>query len=252
MQIEPSLPAGHRVARLAVEHLHVIPRHRDGGRPRLDRQQLDALGVAGDRPAGLGLPPVVDDRHTEGRRGPLVRVRVEPLAREVEGAEGGQVVVLDERRRRVLLLDGAEGRRRREQADRSVLGDDAPEGTGVRRPDRLALVEHRRRAGQQRPVDDVGVADDPADVARGEHRLARLHVVEVGHRPAQRHGVATAVAVDPLRLTGRARGVEDVERVGRGDRDAGPPLPGAASPDSNSPQSTSRPAARPAAAGAGG
>ena len=88
---------------------------------------------------------------------------------------------------------------------------------GVRRADRFALVEDRRRAHEQRRVDDVGVPDDPADVGRGEHRLARADGVDVGHRPGHRHRVATAVAHHALRLPGGARGVEDVERVGRRD-----------------------------------
>ena len=44
---------------------------------------------------------------------------------------------------------------------------------GVGRADRLALVEDGRAAGEQRRVDDVGVADDPADVGGGPVHLAR-------------------------------------------------------------------------------
>jgi hypothetical protein len=50
--------------------------------------------------------------------------------------------------------------------------------------------------------------------------VARLDVVDVGHRPPQRHGVAAVVAHDALGPPGRARGVEHVERVGRLDLDA--------------------------------
>ena len=64
------------------------------------------------------------------------------------------------------------------------------------------------------------MADDPADVAGGEQRLARRHVVDGLHRPAQRHGIPPAVAVDAFGLPRRAGGVEDVEGVGRGDRHA--------------------------------
>ena len=71
---------------------------------------------------------------------------------------------------------------------------------GVRGADRLALVDDGRRADEQRRVDDVGVPDDPADVGRGEHRLARPDVVEVGHRPGQRHRVAAGVAQHALGL----------------------------------------------------
>ncbi len=93
----------------------------------------------------------------------------------------------------------------------------APECAGVRRADGLALEQHRRVAVQQRPVDDVGVTDDPADVGRGPVDLARLDAVDVLHGPVERHRVAAVVAHDALRLAGRAGGVQNVERVGRVD-----------------------------------
>ena len=101
-----------------------------------------------------------------------------------------------------------------------VLGDDPPERAGVGGADRLALVEHGRGADDQRRVDDVGVADDPADVGGRPPHLAGVDVVDVRHRPGHRDRVAAVVAHDPLRLAGGAGGVEDVERVGRGDLDA--------------------------------
>ena len=51
---------------------------------------------------------------------------------------------------------------------------DPPEGAGIGRADRLALVEHRRAAVQQRRVDDVGMADHPADIGGAEIDLAGL------------------------------------------------------------------------------
>ena len=101
-----------------------------------------------------------------------------------------------------------------------VLRDHPPERAGVGRADRLALVEDRRAAVQQRRVDDVGVADHPADVGGRPEHLARLDAVDVLHRPVERDGVAAVVAHDALGLAGRARGVEDVERIGRRDRHA--------------------------------
>ena len=57
-EIAPSVPAD-RLA-VAVEHLDVIPGHRHRRRARLDRHRLEPAQVGGDRPAGLGPPPVVD------------------------------------------------------------------------------------------------------------------------------------------------------------------------------------------------
>ena len=118
----------------------------------------------------------------------------------------------------ILLADGADRRRRREERAHAVLGDDAPEGAGIRRSDRLALVHHRRAPGQERRVDDVGVADDPADVGRGPEDVAGVGVVDVRHRPLQGDRVAAVVADDALRPSCRARRVQDVERIGRRDR----------------------------------
>ena len=115
----------------------------------------------------------------------------------------------------ILLADGPDGRRRREERGHVVLLDHAPERAGVGRADGLALVEHGRRADQQRRVDDVGVADHPAHVGGRPEDLAGVHVVDVRHAPRERHCVSAVVAHDALRATRRARGVEDVERIGR-------------------------------------
>ena len=73
---------------------------------------------------------------------------------------------------------------------------------------------------KQRPVDDVAVADHPADVGAAPPDLARLDAVEVLHRPFQRDHMPAIVAHDALRLARRARGVEDIERIGREHRHA--------------------------------
>ena len=105
-------------------------------------------------------------------------------------------------------------------ATAAVLGDHAPERAGVRRADRLALVEDRGAAVQERRIDDVGVADHPADVGRRPPHFAGLDAVEIFHRPFQRDHVAAIVAHHALRPPGRARRVENVERIGRRDRHA--------------------------------
>ena len=103
----------------------------------------EAHRIAGDRPAGLGLPPVIDHGHFQQLLGPFDRRRIGALAGEEQRAEIRQVVLRDQLAVRVFLLDGAERGRRGEQRDALVLGDDAPERAGVRRADRLALVEDR-------------------------------------------------------------------------------------------------------------
>src|SRR5947207_706876 len=60
-----------------------------------------------------------------------------------------------------------------------MLRDDAPEGAGVRRADRLALVEDAGAAGEQRRVDDVRVADHPADIGGRPEHFSRPHDAEI-------------------------------------------------------------------------
>ena len=73
---------------------------------------------------------------------------------------------------------------------------------------------------EQRRVDDVAVADHPANVGGGPVHLTRLDAVEVPHRPFEGNQVAAVVAHHALGPPGGARGVEDVERVGGRDRHA--------------------------------
>ncbi len=163
---------------------------------------------------------MVHHRHAQDPLGPRHGVGVGPLAGEEQGAEAREVVALHQAGLRILLLHRPQRRRRGEQRHRPGLGDHAPERPGIGRADRLALVQHRGAAVQQRPVDDVGMAHHPADVGGAPVGLAGGDAVEVRHRPGQRHEVAAGVAHHALGLAGGARGVEHVERIGGGDRHA--------------------------------
>ena len=77
-----------------------------------------------------------------------------------------------------------------------------------------AFVEHLGHAVGERPVDDVAVAGDPADVGGAPVDVGLG--LEVEHRPmrVRRPGqVAAGRVQDPLRLAGGPGGVHDVERV---------------------------------------
>lgn len=99
---------------VSTQHLQVPARHRAGGRAGLDRQGLDAEAVGGDRPARLGLPPVINHRDAELLLRPAQGVGVAAFAGQEERAVLAQIVVADQTPRRVLLANGAEGRRRGE------------------------------------------------------------------------------------------------------------------------------------------
>ena len=214
LDADGSLVTGGRGVALLVEDPDVVAGHRHRGRAGLDRHRLQTAQVGGDRPAGLGLPPVVDDRDAEPFAGPLVGVGVEPLAGEEEGLQGAEVVLAHQLAVRVLLLDRAVCGGRREHRRDLVVADDPEEGARVGSADRLAFVQDRGGPGEEGCVDDVGVADDPSDVGRGEPHVPGTDVVDVRERPPQRDGVPAVVADDALGAPGRAGGVEDVERIG--------------------------------------
>jgi hypothetical protein len=152
--------------------------------------------------------------------GPFHGVRIGALAGEEQSAELRHVVARQQLRVRVLSLDGAERGRRRQHGNDAVLGDHAPHRAGIGCADRLALVKDRGAAMEQRRIDNIAVAHHPADIGGRPPHLARIDAVEVLHRPFERDHVAAIVAHYALRLAGRAGGINDVERIGGGDRNA--------------------------------
>ncbi len=178
-------------------------------------------GVMHDHP-GLRLPPGVDDGQTIGAdvlAVPDPRLRVDRLADGSEQPERREVVL-----RRVLRppLHVRPDRRRRRVQDRDAVAlDDVPPAILVGEVGR-ALVEDARRAVAERPVDDVAVSGDPADVRRAPVDVGvRLQVedVVVGGRRADQ--IARGRVSDALRLRGRPARVQEVEKVFRVHRLAG-------------------------------
>ena len=94
-----------------------------------------------------------------------------------------------------------------------MLGDHTPKCAGIRCADRLAFIENRRVAVEQRRIDDVGVAHDPAHIGGRPVHFSRLDAVYVLHAPFERNDVAAVVAHHTLWLAGGSRSVKDVERV---------------------------------------
>jgi hypothetical protein len=95
----------------------------------------------------------------------------------------------------------------------AVLLDDLPPAPAVGRV-RRALVEHLGRPVGQRTVDDVAVTGDPADIGGAPIDVGLGVQVEHVLMGEGRLGeVAAARVEDALRLAGRARGVEDEQRV---------------------------------------
>ena len=103
------------------------------------------------------------------------------------------------------------GRRGVEDVD-LVLVDHLPEA-GDRRIGRHALEHQRRRAVGERAVEDVGVAGHPADIGRAPVDVAVVVVEDVLVRDRGVDEIAAGGVQHALGLAGRARGVEDEERV---------------------------------------
>ena len=95
-QDDVAFRAGLDVPAGAVDDVEPEAGHRDAGRAGLDRQSVEAAGVGADGPAGLRLPPVVDHRNTEDPGGPVEGVGVQPLAGREQGAQAGNVVLVQE------------------------------------------------------------------------------------------------------------------------------------------------------------
>src|SRR6185437_8393146 len=180
------------------------------------RQCTEPDGVARDAPAGLRLPPMVDYGYAKNFLGPLNCRRVGTLAGEEKRAEFREVVFPDHFPFGIFLLDRAEGGGRGEQRDDAVLGDYTPESARIRRSHRLAFVKDRRAAVKQRRVDDIGMADDPADIRARPPYFAGRNAVEILHRPFESNQMAAIVAYHAFRNSSRAGRIKDVKRIGGG------------------------------------
>ena len=78
---------------------------------------------------------------------------------------------------------------------------------------RVALVHHPGGAVVERPVDDVAVAGDPADVGGAPVHRVGLHVEDVMVCRRDADQVAGGRVRDPLRLARRAARIEEVQQV---------------------------------------
>ena len=171
-------------------------------------------GQRGDHDsAGLGLPPGIDDRAAPVAHDVVVPepgLGVDRLADRAQQAERGPVGRLH--RAVALAHQGADrGRGGIEDVD-LVLVADLPEARRVGVVGQ-PLEHQRRRAVGERAVNDVAVPGDPANVggAPVDFAIAVVEDVLVRHRGVDH--VAAGGVQHPLRLSGRARSVEDEERI---------------------------------------
>ena len=103
------------------------------------------------------------------------------------------------------------GRRGVEQRD-LVLRDHVPEAARVRIR-RHAFEHDLGRAERERPIRDVAVAGDPADVGRAPEHVGRLPVEGPLHGLRGPQQIAAGAVLHALRLAGGAGRVQDEERM---------------------------------------
>ena len=156
---------------------------------------------------------MVDHRHIQLVLRPDDGVWVCALARKEQIFQRRGVIFGQQFSLRVCPLDRPERCRRGEQHLDLVILDHPPENPGIRGANRLALEQHSGTAHNQWRIDDIGMADNPAYVRCRPVNLARLCVIDIGHRPAKRDGMSTIVAHHPLGLAGCPGCIENIERV---------------------------------------
>ena len=102
-----------------------------------------------------------------------------------------------------------------------MFSNNAPKGRGIRCADRLAFEDDRCVAVSQRRITNIGMSNDPTHVRGGPKDIARIHIVDVFHRPVQRHQMASGGADNALWGAGCARGIENISRMITGHGHAG-------------------------------
>ena len=163
--------------------------------------------------AGFGLPPGVHDRAALAADVIVIPDPGFGIDRLADRAEQAQAL---ERMPRWQLRAPAHERanrgRRGVENVHAVLIDDGPEAVAIGEIGR-ALVHERSAAVGQRPVDDVGMPGDPADVGGAPVDVVLLDVEDVVMRGRRADQVAAGGVHDALGFAGGAAGVEDEEHV---------------------------------------
>mmetsp|Transcript_10234 Transcript_10234/g.44499 ORF Transcript_10234/g.44499 Transcript_10234/m.44499 type:complete len:518 (-) Transcript_10234:769-2322(-) len=196
---------------LVVEHHGLDAEEREGGGPGLERGGARQRGD--HERSRLSLPVGVDDGASllaDDGVVPPPSLRVDGLADGTQDAQAAAIVLGDEVVAR-LHQRANRGGGGVELVHLVLLADGpAPAGVGVRGH---PFEHHRRRALEQRAVDDVGVAGDPPDVRGAPVHLAGLVVEHVLERRPRSEHVPGGGVNDTLGLPGAPGGVQHEKRV---------------------------------------
>ena len=210
LEDQEALLAGGQFVALLVHDISLLTENRSTSGAGFERHG----GNRGDlEHAGLGLPPSVGDRAravADDVVEPTPGLRIDRLADRAEHAQAGQVVLaypgLAE------AHQGTDGGRSGVEARDAIVLDELPPAVGVR-IGRAAFMHEDGGSVEQRSVDEVGVTGDPARVGRAPPAVLLLDVEALFEGGIGTNLVAAVSVDDGLRFTGRARGVEDEQRV---------------------------------------
>src|SRR5208282_531437 len=178
-------------------------------------------GLGGDRPghrayhdpAGLGLPPRIDDwapLAADNFAVPHPRFGIDRLSHRTKQSQTRQVMLFYPRV--APFYESPDGSGRGVEDADAVLRYYPPEAI-VLGEIRRAFIHYDRRARRQRPVHGVTVAGYPPDIRRAPVDVVLLQVEHPLHRHQDMSQVPAGRMHDALGFAGRAAGVEGVERM---------------------------------------
>src|SRR5207302_5660506 len=205
-----------RLARTGLQFLRfIVVDHRmdarDAGTRAARLHLVDSRHRAAEEAAGFRLPPGVHDHRlflADDVEVPLPDLGFDGLADGCHVLEA--VVVLSGLVRTVLAQRADRGGRGVENVYAELLGN-AP-GAARIRVRRHALVHDRRSGERERPVHDVGVSRDPADVRHAPIDILGMDVLYVLRSPGYIGEIAADRVLRAFGLTGGAAGVHEEQR----------------------------------------
>src|SRR5215510_219863 len=209
----------HQVAggRAVQDGALVVDQRRPDPDERSRRRTWLEFGGPGQRcnqnAAGFGRPPGIDDGAAAVPNHaviPFPGFRIDGFAYAAKQLERCAVRAFD------VVVAGTH--QRPDRGGRGIEGVDAPLVDHVPEARGGRIIGHaleHQRGGPigQRAVKDVAVARHPADIGRAPVDVALVIVEHQLVREGDKDQIATGGVQDALRFTGRARGVEDEQRI---------------------------------------
>ena len=114
---------------------------------------------------------------------------------------------------RVITLDGTDGGWRGEHDFNFMFRNHPPECPRIRRAHGFAFIQHGCASLEERGVNNIGMANNPPNIRCRPKNIPRVTIIDIFHRPFQRHDMGTGGTNHAFRNTRGARGIENITRV---------------------------------------